>query len=262
MAIATGVAHELLLPPLSLFLLLAAGLILSRWWPRLGRALWGSALIVLFALCTGLGARLLVQPLESLTAPLASANGTGAQAIVVLAAGRLANAPEYGGKDIPDYIALARLRYAAKLYHATRLPILVSGGNGTADGSIESKAVGMARALRDEFATPVKWVEGESENTAENAAFSAKILKQDGVQRILLVTDAMHMPRSKMVFAQNGLEVIAAPTMFFSRDPLRLTLLHFLPSAEGLRRSYYACYEWIGLAWYWLRYGASEPALQ
>ena len=250
--LATGILRELILPPSSLFLIIAAGFMLRRRWTRLGRTVSGVALMVLFVLCTSAGARLLVYPLEGLTAPLASVSGTGAQAIVVLAAGRLARAPEYGNKDIPDYIALARLRYAAKLQHETRLPILVSGGNGAPDGSVEPKAVGMARALRDEFGVPVKWIEGDSSNTAENAAFSAKRLKQEGVQRILLVTDAMHMPRSQRAFAQNGLEVVAAPTMFFSRDAL--APFHFLPSAEGLRRSYYALYEWFGLALYRMRY--------
>jgi uncharacterized SAM-binding protein YcdF (DUF218 family) len=210
---------------------------------------------VLFALCTEIGANLLVRPLENLTTPLASSSDTRAQAIVVLAAGRLEHAAEYGGKDIPDYIALGRLRYAAKLQHETGLPILVSGGNVAADGARESKADAMANALRDDFVTPVRWLEGESENTAENARFSARILRQDGVHRILLVTDAMHMPRAKMVFAQNGFDVVAAPTLFFGFE--HPVPLDFLPSAEGLRRSYYAIYEWIGLVWYWALRGGS-----
>jgi len=211
------------------------------------------ALAVSFFLCTQIGANLLVRPLENLTAPLASSTDTHAQAIVVLAAGRLEHAAEYGGKDIPDYVALARLRYAAKLQHETGLPILVSGGNISSNGARASKADSMASALREDFVTPVKWVEGKSENTAENALFSAELLRQDGVRRILLVTDAMHMPRAKMVFANTGLDVIAAPTMFFGAGAVGPSF--FLPSAEGLRCSYYAIYEWTGLFWYWVRYG-------
>lgn len=211
------------------------------------------ALVVLFILCTEIGANLLVRPLENMTAPLASSSDTRAQAIVVLAAGRLGHAAEYGGKDIPDYIALGRLRYAAKLQHETGLPILVSGGNVAADGAGESKADAMASALREDFVTPVRWIEGASENTAENARFSASILRREGVRRILLVTDAMHMPRAKTVFAQTGLDVVAAPTLFFGDGSIGP--FDFLPSAEGLRRSYYAIYEWIGLVWYWARNG-------
>lgn len=252
-AIAITVVQTLILPPLSLFLVYAAGLTLRVWWPRLGSMLCSGAIAILFLLCTNAGAWLFVHPLESLETPLQSTKDTGAQAIVVLAAGRLENSPEYGGKDIPDYIALARLRYAAKLHRETTLPVLVSGGDGTPDGRIEPLANGMVRALQDDFATPVKWIEDRSVNTAENSAFSAQILKRVGVHRILLVTDAMHMRRSKMVFSQAGLEVVVAPTMFFSKD--KLTLLDFLPSVEGLRRSRYAIYEWLGMAWYCVRYG-------
>ena len=203
--VASRIVRTLALPPLSLFLLVAVGWILHRRWPRSGRAVIALALVVLFFLCTIIGASLLVRPLESMTAPLASSSDTHAQAIVVLAAGRLEHAAEYGGKDIPDYIALGRLRYAAKLQHETGLPVLVSGGNVAEDGASESKAEAMASALRKDFVTPVRWVEGASENTAENAWLSAGILHPEGVHRILLVTDAMHMPRAKMVFAQTGL---------------------------------------------------------
>lgn len=255
-AIVSNVVRVLLLPPASLFLLLAIGLLIRRWWPRVGRALSAAAVFILFLLCTEAGADLLVSPLESMTAPLASAEGTHAQAIVVLAAGKLERAPEYGDVDIPDYIALARLRYAARLQHETGLPILVSGGN-SRDGIMQSKAGGMARALREDFATPVQWIEGDSENTAENATFSSRILNPNGVRRILLVTDAMHMPRSTLAFAQNGFDVIAAPTMFFSIDTH--TPYQFMPSAEGLRRSYYAFYEWLGIVSYRMRYGTRAP---
>ena len=243
-----SMAHALMLPPFSLFLLMATGILLVRRQPRLGRGITVVAMMALFLLCTEIGANFLVLPLENLTTPLASTQ-TKAQAIVVLAAGRLEYAPEYGNTDIPDYIALARLRYAARLQHETNLPILVSGGNVTAYTS--GKADAMAIALREDFRTPVKWIEGLSNTTAENALFSAKILRQNGVQRILLVTDAMHMPRAKMVFEKAGLVVVAAPTMFFGRSKLeQLSLASLLPSAEGLRRSYYATYEWLGLAWY------------
>jgi len=244
----SSIVRALVLPPFSLFFLIATGLLLSRWWPRLGRILAGGAVAALFFLCTEIGANFLVLPLENLTTPLASTGNTHAQAIVVLAAGRLEHAPEYEGADIPDYIALARLRYAARLQHETGLPILVSGGNVRSGGAGKSKAADMANALREDFRTPVKWIEGSSDNTAENALFSAKILRQDGVRRIMLVTDAMHMPRAKMVFEQAGLEVVAAPTMFFGARQVKP--FSFLPSAEGLRRSYYATYEWIGLIWY------------
>ena len=247
------IPRGLILPPASLFLVIVAGLVLWRRRPRAGRIVAGTGLALLAFLSTTGGARLLVAPLEAMTAPLAAPERAGAQAIVVLAAGRVRRAPEYDDRDVPDYVALARLRYAAHLQRRTGLPLLVSGGNGGGDVADRgyAEADGMAAALRDDFGVPVKWLEGRSRDTAENAAFSAAILRADGVHRILLVTDAMHMPRASAVFERAGLDVVSAPTMFFGRQPLSVHA--WIPSAEGMRRSWYATYEWIGLVWYRVR---------
>ncbi|MCX7194204.1 MAG: YdcF family protein [Proteobacteria bacterium] len=242
--ITIAIARTLILPPVSLFVLYGIGLILQIRHPRPGHYLRVASMFLLFLLSTQAGAWLFMRPLENLEKPLTSA--TGAQAIVVLGAGRLRNSPEYGGKDIPDYIALARLRYTAKLHRETGLPVLVSGGCAT--DTLEPLANGMVSALQDDFATPVKWIEKRSFNTAENAVFSAQILKQAGIQRILLVTDAMHMPRARMAFERQGLVVIAAPTLFFANNKPALTDL--IPGVEPLRRANYAIYEWLGIVWY------------
>ena len=241
--------HVVLLPPVCLLLGVLIGLLIIRRTPRAGRMLTGVSLALLLVLFTNAGASLLIAPLERMAPPLDLARIEGAGAIVVLAAGRMEHAPEYGGQDIPDLIALARLRYGAHLQHRTGLPLLVTGGNASRDH--EPKARSMARALRDDFRTPVAWVEEESETTYENALFSARILKAAQVQRILLVTDALHMARAERVFARSGLQVIPAPTMFYGAGPL--APMDFVPSASAIQKSYYASYELAGLAWYRLR---------
>ncbi len=246
-----GLFRAFILPPAGLFVLIALGWILKKYRPRAGRTVIRITLAMSFVLCTPAGADLLVSPLETMTSVFDPARLDGAQAIVVLAAGRLQGAPEYANSHIPDYVALARLRYAAHLQHTTGLPILVTGGNRSKDARRESKAAGMARALRSDFRTPVAWVEEESETTAENAAFSRRILLANGITKVLLVTDAMHMPRAERVFDDGNLQIVPAPTMFFTLDALDLNA--FFPSAEGLRRAYYASYEWIGLGWYRLQ---------
>lgn len=247
--------HSMILPPASLFLLLAAGIVIRRYSQALGRAIAAGAILLLYLLCTDLGRAALVTPLERLTQPLAGWSGNREQAIVVLAAGRLPDAPEYGDRDIPDMVALARLRYAAHLYRMHPLPILVSGGNGSISEGVAPKAIGMASALRGDFGVPVKWVEGHSENTDENASRSREMLQPEGVRRIVLVTDAMHMRRAVMAFKRYGFEVTPAPTMFLSEKPVGP--LFFVPGVENLRESCYAVYEWLGLAWYAVRFSAS-----
>ncbi|WP_306393646.1 YdcF family protein [Telluria beijingensis] len=245
-----AIPRNLILPPGSLFLLIGFGLLARRRWPRFGTVLAASSLVLLVFLSSNAGASFLVAPLDRMTTPLLAPERSGAQAIVVLSAGRLQEAPEYAGRDIPDYIGLGRLRYAAHLQRRTGMPILVSGGSPEA---LNPLADAMATALREDFGVPVRWVENRSRNTAENAAFSAALLRADGVTRVLLVTDAMHMERARTVFQRQGLAVTDAPTMFFGDQARRLGA--WVPSAEGMRRSWYASYELIGIAWYRMRSG-------
>jgi uncharacterized SAM-binding protein YcdF (DUF218 family) len=248
----TNVISAFLLPPFSLIVLCVAGYLLRKKWPRFGMGLSVLSLSVLVAISTSAGASLLVRPLEQLNAPLTSANNKTAQAIVVLGGGQLVHAPEYGGLSVPNAITLIRLRYAAKLYLQTGLPILVTGG--VPSGAPQSEAAQMARVLREDFSTPVKWLEEASDNTAQNAQFSARMLQPVGVQRILLVTDAMHMARAKSIFVRNGFEVVAAPTQFLGGQNQFSSPLNFTPSANALYHASFAMHEWVGLIWYWLRY--------
>jgi uncharacterized SAM-binding protein YcdF (DUF218 family) len=250
----TNAAAALLLPPLLFIIPAAAGLLLRRRWPRAAPALALSALVLLTALSTDACVRLLIKPLEDLNPPLSASADAGA--IVVLGGGRQRNAPEYGGRDVPRAGTLARLRYGARLQRQTGLPLLVSGGS--PEGAAESEARLMAQVLREDFAVPVRWVEGGSDNTAENALYSASLLRQAGIRRILLVTDALHMPRARRIFSQAGLQVIAAPTSYLGQGPLQA--IDFIPNAGALRDAHYALHEWLGLLWYRLAHRQHAPA--
>jgi len=247
------VIGTVLLPPFNLILLCAIGLLLARKRPRLGLAVSGLALLALTALSTGFFASQLARPLENRNPPLASVKGVDAQAIVVLGGGRLASAPEYGGADVPKLVTLGRVRYGAYLQRASGLPLLVSGGS--PQGAAEGEAVLMARVLRDELGVPVRWIEDASDDTAQNAQFSARMLREAGVRKIVLVTDALHMPRARRAFEQHGMTVVAAPTVFATRG--RYSFNSWLPTAAGLDLSYYAMHEWLGLLWYQLQ--AQQP---
>lgn len=237
----------LVLPPACLLALYGAGWLLRRRLPRLGAVCRHGAVLLLYFLSTGVGAWLLAHPLEMLEPVLAAHQPAPAQAIVVLSAGRIRTSPEYGGVAMPDFTALERIAYAARVARATGLPLLVSGGL-LAEDDRETLARGMQRVFEDQFQLPVRWAETMSRNTAQNATQSARMLRQDGVTRIILVTDAMHMRRARLAFERAGLAVTPAPTFYVEAGPFEPGRL--LPTIENLRRSHYALYEWFGLAWY------------
>ncbi|MFN2359692.1 MAG: YdcF family protein [Marinobacter sp.] len=55
-------------------------------------------------------------------------------------------------------------------------------------------------------------LEEKSRNTTQNADFTADILARRSINRILLVTSALHMPRAVALFEAQGLDVIPAAT--------------------------------------------------
>ena len=246
----TNLLAAFLLPPLSLVLLGCLGWWLARRFRFAGNTIIITSISLLLALSTGAGSRLLVAPLENRSLPVPNPKMVDAKAIVILGGGRSIAAPEDDNRDQPSAQTLARLRHGARLYRMTGLPILVSGG--APDRGGESEAAVMARALREDFHIPVRWIEGTSENTAQNATHAATILREAGIDRVLLVTDAMHMSRAMQIFSKTSLMVVPAATDFRSRKPL--SVADFIPSAVGLQTSHYALHEWIGLVWYRLRH--------
>jgi uncharacterized SAM-binding protein YcdF (DUF218 family) len=187
----------------------------------------------------------LIGSLERRAGPVPT-NAAGAQAIVVLGSGLNVEAEEYGG-DTASERTLIRLRYGATLARQYHLPILVTGGRPT--NATRTEAEVMAEIIEHEFGLPVRWREMKSQDTAENASLSAAILHAAGIRRVVLVTQAFHMPRAQRLFEMAGLEVVAGPTDFKSRRAWPSNIQEFLPQAFALRTSHYALHEWLGLAW-------------
>lgn len=235
----------LLLPPGNgLALLCVAGLYRRRRW-AFGLAV--AATMLTIGQCLPVVADALIATLENRSVAIApSAPPPAAEAIVVLGSGLATNAAEYGG-DTSNERMLVRARYGAVLARRYGLPVLVTGGRPINAGHSEAEV--MAGILDAEFGVQVRWREDEAMDTAGNAAGSARLLKAAGVHRILLVTHAFHMPRARLRFEQAGLDVIPAPTAFFSHPDDDWQPGDFVPQPKALQISYYALHEWLGMAW-------------
>jgi uncharacterized SAM-binding protein YcdF (DUF218 family) len=157
-----------------------------------------------------------------------------------------------------------RVLYAAWLYRQGKAPyVLLTGGRIAWLGTGDSPAGDMASLLELMGVPPdAIWLESESRNTYENAVNSRQILEAKGIQRILLVTSAMHMPRSVALFRKQGLEVIPAPTDFSITQENWDQLVHgnaanwFLnlaPQAGNLATTTEALKEYLGMFIYHLQ---------
>ncbi len=239
----------IILPPTINFIFILAGLFLKKRKKILSKFFiyTGSLTFVLFCLLPF--SDFLLKNLEQYPPLKFPVRVEGEQAIVILSGGSQLNAPEFG-KGIDGSLTLQRNRYAALLEQQTGLPVLVSGGKVMSD--LVSEASVMTSTLTDSFGIEVRWQEEESLNTAENAFYSANILKKEGIDTIFLVTHAWHMPRAVMMFEKQGLKVTPAPTIFVFNEELHL--LDYLPSAGALCNTRLALHEYLGMIWYKIRY--------
>jgi len=170
-----------------------------------------------------------------------------AGAIVVLAGAVASPLPErpYPVVGADTYV---RLNHAVWLFkHWAAHPILASGGGQDS----ESYSEAIRHSLESEGVPSDKiWVEDRSRSTYENALYGARVLRQHGISRIALVTDARSMSRAAACFRKQGLTVVPAPFRFYN---LNISFEDFLPTWRAIETNGETVHELIGLLWYRLR---------
>src|ERR1051325_4880049 len=201
------ILKPLILPPVPWFILLIiAGIFWRRRW---GRVLFWVTLSVIFIFHSPYVGRELYYGLESRYAPLIDpARAEPYDAIVVLMAGTI---PADGLVPFPTVTGplFHRLDEAWRLYRLHPKPIVVSGGhvNPLTPAHNENQIACDYLIL---WGVPKDAVisESNSRDTFESAIEVEKIVRQKGWKRYLLVTSAVHMPRSMLVFSALAQEPI------------------------------------------------------
>jgi uncharacterized SAM-binding protein YcdF (DUF218 family) len=141
---------------------------------------------------------------------------------------------------------------AARLY-SQGPPCLVMASGGKVDpqdpgpsyaavmgGFLEQLGVKKADLVREEG----------SRTTYENAVECAKLLKDRGIERVVLVVDAVDMFRAAGCLRKQGVEVVPAPC-HYRATRFRLSVHTFLPNPGAAANIQRVWHEWLGVAWYW-----------
>lgn len=182
------------------------------------------------------------------------------EAIVVLGGGTESYGAPRSGVELNG--AGDRLVQAVRLYRLGVSPqILVSGGNITWLGGRPSTPAEEMKEMLIFMDVPGDSIllQPDSQNTYEDALYSAEMLDELGIQKIVLVTSATHMPRSVALFEAQGLEVIPSPADFSVPDyawqdlwqgDIPSQLINIIPNAGSLSQTTSSLKEYIG----WLVY--------
>jgi uncharacterized SAM-binding protein YcdF (DUF218 family) len=127
-----------------------------------------------------------------------------ADAIIVL------GAAQYDGEPSP--VLAARLDHAADLYRRGLAPlIVVTGGRREGDRFTEA---GAGAAYLEALGIPGNAIEREttSSHSWESLAAAARFLRDDGIDRVLLVSDPYHSYRIEAIADDLGLDASVSPT--------------------------------------------------
>lgn len=174
-----------------------------------------------------------------------------AQAIVVLG-GHTANNRQNWFQPYNPVTAASRVDRAAELYREQRASTLVLSG-AALDGTL-SEAQMMARLLQQkQIPEQALLLETESLTTHENGLYTARLLKQKGLNQILLVTSALHMPRAMAVFRHEGIEPIPAGVTPQVVLPPDAGFIVWLPHGRALEASRSIIKEYAAFLIYRLR---------
>ncbi|MFJ4145038.1 YdcF family protein [Pseudomonas sp. NPDC089734] len=243
----------LLLPPGIFFLLLLIACWLRRARPRIAAACFVLGLGGLWLMTLPVVVEWAAHHLEG-DRPLSRQEwatlAQQADAIVVLGSGRERNDLAWG-VDVPTGPGLERLRFAAQLAKASGLPVLTTGG--LHFGEPPSEAAIMAQSLQDDFGVTVRWQEGQSRTTWENATMTASVLQPLGIKRVVVVTHAWHMARSRWSFEKAGFTVVAAPVGFLG-EANDQPFGGWLPEAKAFMQSMWLIHEALGQLFYRMVY--------
>ncbi|EXX87939.1 membrane protein [Paenibacillus darwinianus] len=166
--------------------------------------------------------------------------------IVVLMGGATADTPGIGGPGHPSGETSGRLITAAALQRALGLPILVSGGQVYPDSASEGDT-GKKTLISLGIPPAMINVENASRNTAENAEYTASMLREMKAEKPILVTSAIHMARSVLYFKQVGMEPLPYPTAYLSNRKFVWHTRLLYPSYDAVNDTGHALKEYLGI---------------
>lgn len=244
---------SLLIHPLFLGLLLVgAGGILACWWKRWGLGVVAVGGLILWGASMPVVSHRLQGALEAQYPPRHAADAPTAGAIVVLGGAVGAPLPPRVYPDLGG--ASDRVWHAARLYEAGKAPVVVASGGTLPWKNQAFREAPIMKQLLVDWGVPADSIltESNSANTHQNAVNTAALLKEKDIDRVLLVTSALHMRRALATFRSAGVNATPAATDYRAVAGTT-TILDWVPSAGALQGSTATIREYVGYVVYWWR---------
>ena len=240
------VAHFLYPVPLCIEILLLGliFLLLTRR-QRTGKALVAAGVALLVILSYSQISDRIVRPLEAAYPPLAElAPLPDVRWVVVLGGGHTSDTKQPLTSQLSD-ASVVRLVEGIRIQRALPASKLVLSGGGVFDPVPEAE-------IRAQLALSIGVneddiiLEPRPNDTKDEARYLLEVIGKD---RFILVTSAVHMPRSIALFERLGMRPIPAPTDHRVKKIPEGRPDMFFPKSESLHNAKRAFHEYLGFAW-------------
>ena len=141
-----------------------------------------------------------------------------------------------------------RYWYATRLFNAGKAKrIILAGGNIYKQAGYQGETYYAAK-LMQEWGVPASAIiiEDQSRTTEQNRNNVMRLMADQQLGSALLVTSAMHMPRSYALFEKTNFGVTPASADVIVRNDDAPTVFSWLPSVQALTNSTLALHEYYG----------------
>ncbi|MBI2815229.1 MAG: YdcF family protein [Opitutae bacterium] len=161
--------------------------------------------------------------------------------------------PKAGTDFVPNFLETSeRFEAGVALWQAGKAGRLVFTGArmewkdaATTEGD-ELKRIAVARGVAADRIIVTR----EVQNTADEAAAVAALMKTNGWKRVILVTTGWHMPRSARQFKRAGVDCVIFPVDFRFDPTRKMTAIDFVPRGEAWQQTETALRECYGYLFY------------
>lgn len=161
-----------------------------------------------------------------------------------------------GGLRIPlpptQHIQLSagsdRYWYAARLYKSAKADqIILTGGNVYQQPGYHGEVYYAAQLLQ-EWGVPAEdiVIEDQSRTTEQNMKFTSDLIEKTDIDSALLVTSAIHMPRSYSLFSNLPISITPASADVIIRQSNAPKVFSWFPSVNAMMLSTAALHEYYG----------------
>jgi uncharacterized SAM-binding protein YcdF (DUF218 family) len=237
-----------LMEPVTYIVLLILVALLFYDKPWLCKMCLSAALSIMFAFGTPFLPDLLIAPLENhYTVP---SSPPDVDAIIVLSG--MLNLQTSSTEYLEFWEGAERILVGMQLFKKGIGDVLIiSGGSGSIHNQEKKEAI-LLRQFAIEFGIPEEQIliEPDSRNTYENAVNTRKLMEQQGLSSSILITKAIHLPRSMGCFQHVGLDPVPYPVDFMLAPNRGYRPGDLIPSVAHLRGTSRVLHEYIGLIAY------------